>query len=132
MKVENAAADGEAEADAPGCAAGVDAIELIEHTLLVPRREAETLIGDGDDYGVKIHYTEEIPDILGTSGALDNARHLLEDDAFVIVNGKIIPDIDISEAVETHRQSGAIATMVLKPSNSAVCLGKLSFSMWIM
>ena len=74
------------------------------------------VLGDGADYGVKIHYTEEIPNILGTAGALDNARHLLEDDTFVIVNGKIITDINIAEAVETHKKSGAIATMVLKPN----------------
>lgn len=73
-------------------------------------------LGDGTDFGVKIHYTEENPQILGTAGALDNARHLLEDDTFVIVNGKIITDIDISAAVETHKNSGAIATMVLKPN----------------
>jgi NDP-sugar pyrophosphorylase family protein len=73
-------------------------------------------LGDGSRFGVRIHYTLEEPEILGTAGALDNARHLLADDTFVIVNGKIITDIDISEAVETHRRSGAIATMVLKPN----------------
>lgn len=71
-------------------------------------------LGDGSDYGVHIDYTREEPKILGTAGALDNARHLLEDDTFLIVNGKIITDIDISEALETHKRSGAIATMVLK------------------
>ena len=71
-------------------------------------------LGDGDDFGVKIHYTLEEPKILGTAGALDNARHLLEDETFLIVNGKIISDIDIAKAVETHKKSGAIATMVLK------------------
>lgn len=73
-------------------------------------------LGDGSDFGVKIHYTLESPKILGTAGALDNARHLLEDDTFVIVNGKLITDIDISAAIETHKKSGAIATMVLKPN----------------
>ncbi len=71
-------------------------------------------LGDGIDFGVKIHYTLEEPQILGTAGALDNARHLLEDETFLIVNGKIIADIDISAALETHKKSGAIATMVLK------------------
>jgi len=71
-------------------------------------------LGDGSKYGVKIHYTLEEPAILGTAGALDNARHLLEDETFLIVNGKIITDIDIAAALETHRKSGAIATMVLK------------------
>jgi len=70
-------------------------------------------LGDGADFGVKIHYTTEEPNILGTAGALDNARHLLEDETFLIVNGKIITDIDIAAALETHKKSGALATMVL-------------------
>lgn len=73
-------------------------------------------LGDGSIFGVHIDYTREEPKILGTAGALDNARHLLEDDTFVIVNGKIITDIDISAALETHRKTGALATMVLKPN----------------
>jgi NDP-sugar pyrophosphorylase family protein len=73
-------------------------------------------LGDGSEYGVNIEYTLESPNILGTAGALDNARDLLSDETFIIVNGKIITDIDIAGAVETHRKSGAIATMVLKPN----------------
>jgi NDP-sugar pyrophosphorylase family protein len=73
-------------------------------------------LGDGSDFGVNIEYTLEQPKILGTAGALDNARHLLEDETFLIINGKIITDIDISEAIETHKKSGALATMVLKPN----------------
>src|SRR5215210_4663403 len=75
-------------------------------------------LGDGSGYGVHIDYTREVPDILGTAGALDNARGLLEDDTFVVVNGKIITDIDIAAALATHRNSGAIATMVLKPNSN--------------
>ena len=33
-------------------------------------------LGDGSRFGVKLHYIEE-PVILGTSGAIDNARALL-------------------------------------------------------
>ncbi len=74
-------------------------------------------LGDGSDFGVNIEYTVEQPKILGTSGALDFARKHLEGGTFVIVNGKIITDIDISKAIETHKQSGAIATMVLKANH---------------
>lgn len=73
-------------------------------------------LGDGSRFGVDIRYTVEQPEILGTAGALDHARAELQDDTFVIVNGKIISDIDIGEAVEAHKRSGAIATMVLKPN----------------
>ncbi len=73
-------------------------------------------LGGGEDFGVKIHYTIEEPKILGTAGALDNARNLLENETFLIINGKIITDIDISAALETHRKTGALATMVLMPN----------------
>lgn len=73
-------------------------------------------LGDGSRFGVKISYTLEAPEILGTAGALDNARHLLENETFLIINGKIITDIDIAKAIETHKKSGALATMILKPN----------------
>lgn len=70
-------------------------------------------LGDGRRFGVQLHYVYE-PEILGTSGALDNARHLLEGDTFVVINGKIITDIDLLQALETHRRTKALATLVLK------------------
>lgn len=72
-------------------------------------------LGDGTRFGVRLEYVEE-ETILGTSGALDNARHLLEDDTFFVVNGKIITDIDLLKALETHRESNALATLVLLPN----------------
>jgi NDP-sugar pyrophosphorylase family protein len=72
-------------------------------------------LGDGSRFGVKLHYVEE-PEILGTSGAVDNARALLERETFVVVNGKIITDIDLRAALETHRRQQAIATLVLLPN----------------
>jgi NDP-sugar pyrophosphorylase family protein len=72
-------------------------------------------LGDGSRFGVKLHYVEE-PEILGTSGALDNARALLGGETFVVVNGKIITDIDLSAALETHQRQRAIATLVLLPN----------------
>lgn len=74
-------------------------------------------LGDGSEFGVRIHYTLEQPKILGTAGALDNAREYLEDDTFLIINGKIVTDIDISAAIDAHRSSGALATMVLKENS---------------
>ena len=70
-------------------------------------------LGDGGRFGVHLEYVYE-PEILGTSGALDNARHLLEGDTFIVINGKIITDIDLNEALETHRRTGALATLVLR------------------
>ena len=72
-------------------------------------------LGDGSRFGVKLHYVEE-PVILGTSGALDNTREFFDRETFVVVNGKIITDIDLSSALETHRAAKAIATLVLLPN----------------
>lgn len=80
-------------------------------------KSVKKALGDGSNFGVKIHYTYEEPKILGTAGALDNARHLLIDETFLIANGKIITDIDINAALETHKKTGALATMVLKPND---------------
>lgn len=74
-------------------------------------------LGDGSSFGVKLHYVEE-PEILGTSGALDNARALLDGETFVVVNGKIITDIDLKAAFETHRRTQALATLVLLPNRT--------------
>ncbi|HXF43108.1 MAG TPA: NDP-sugar synthase [Pyrinomonadaceae bacterium] len=73
-------------------------------------------LGDGSEFGVKISYSIEKPNILGTSGALDHARELLGDEAFLVINGKIITEIDLTEVLEFHKKSGAIATMVLRPN----------------
>ena len=74
-------------------------------------------LGDGSRYGVRACYVEE-PEILGTSGALDNARRVLGEDffaeTFVVINGKIVTDIDLAAALRAHREQNALATLVLR------------------
>jgi len=91
---------------------GIDEIVVNLHHRPESVRRA---LGDGGRFGVKLHYVDE-PVILGTSGALDNTRAFFENETFVVVNGKIITDIDLNAALETHRSSNAIATLVLLPN----------------
>src|SRR6185436_7166690 len=70
-------------------------------------------LGDGSRFGVHLEYIHE-PVILGTSGALDNARDYFTSETFVVINGKLITDIDLTAALETHRRTGALATLILK------------------
>lgn len=72
-------------------------------------------LGDGSQFGVTLEYVHE-PVILGTGGALDNARSLLEGDTFVVVNGKLITDLDLNGALREHRARKALATLVLRPN----------------
>ncbi|HEV7844141.1 MAG TPA: NDP-sugar synthase [Pyrinomonadaceae bacterium] len=80
-------------------------------------------LGDSSRFRVHLEYVEE-ETILGTSGAIDNARHLLDGDTFFAVNGKIVTDIDLAVALATHRQREALATLVLLPN-----AGRERFSM---
>ncbi|HZS09291.1 MAG TPA: NDP-sugar synthase [Blastocatellia bacterium] len=73
-------------------------------------------IGDGSQYGMTITYSLEEPDILGTAGALDNVRELLQGETFLVINGKIITDIDLTAALATHRRKNALATLVMRPN----------------
>jgi NDP-sugar pyrophosphorylase family protein len=91
---------------------GIDEIVVNLHHRPESVRRA---LGDGGRFGVKLHYVEE-PVILGTSGALDNTRAFFESETFVVVNGKIITDIDLNAALETHRTMNALATLVLLPN----------------
>jgi NDP-sugar pyrophosphorylase family protein len=73
-------------------------------------------LGDGSRFGVKLKYVEE-PVILGPSGALDNARELLDDETFIVINGKIVTDIDLLAALKTHGESNALVTLVLRENH---------------
>src|SRR5207249_3258824 len=71
------------------------------------------LIGDGRKHGLKVHYSEE-PVILGTAGGLKKAETFLKDSgAFFMVNSDSISDCDLTVVLQRHRESGALATIVL-------------------
>lgn len=66
---------------------------------------------DGAEFGVKLNYLiEEKP--LGTAGGVKNAEQFL-DKTFVVVSGDVLTDINLSKALDFHKQSGATATIVL-------------------
>ncbi len=74
----------------------------------------ETL-GSGSDYGVNIHYSTET-ELLGTGGGIRRLGNYLTHggrEPCVIVNGKILIDVDLEVVLALHRITGANATMVL-------------------
>jgi NDP-sugar pyrophosphorylase family protein len=52
-------------------------------------------------------------EILGTGGGIKNTEDFWDNEAFVVVNGDILTDINIVPAVEWHRRHGVLATLVL-------------------
>jgi NDP-sugar pyrophosphorylase family protein len=87
----------------------------VDEVLVNLHHEPESVrsaLGSGREFGVNLSFIEE-KEILGTSGALDNARDFFDGSTFVVANGKIITDLDLGLALETHRRRNAIATLVL-------------------
>jgi mannose-1-phosphate guanylyltransferase len=63
--------------------------------------------------GVKIRYAEE-PDARGTAGAIRFAEDMLGD-RFLVLNGDVLCDLDLTALIEQHRRTGARATIALYP-----------------
>lgn len=82
-------------------------------------------LGDGGDLGARITYSVEEGDILGTGGGVKNVLDFFGDETFVLMNGKIVVDLDLHAAVAHHRDTGAEATMVLKPDPHATQWGAI-------
>jgi mannose-1-phosphate guanylyltransferase len=69
------------------------------------------VLGDGASLGVRIRYLEE-PTPLGTGGALKFAEDWL-DERFLMLNGDVLADLDITAQLEQHERTGARATIAL-------------------
>jgi len=68
---------------------------------------------DGVCAGVQMHYATE-PEPLDTAGAIRfAATHAGIDDTFLVVNGDIITDLDVTQLWQKHRELGAEATIAL-------------------
>ncbi len=71
------------------------------------------VLGDGSAYGVRLRYMEE-PHPLGTGGALKFAESLL-DERFLMLNGDVLTDLDVSAQLALHAARGARVTLALTP-----------------
>jgi mannose-1-phosphate guanylyltransferase len=71
------------------------------------------VLGDGSAFGIRLRYVEE-PRPLGTGGALKYAESLL-DDRFLMLNGDVLTDMDLTAQMALHEQTGATATLALTP-----------------
>jgi mannose-1-phosphate guanylyltransferase len=72
-----------------------------------------SVLGDGSAFGVRLRFVEE-PQPLGTGGALKHAEEFL-DDRFLMLNGDVLTDIDVSAQLAQHDATGAQATLGLYP-----------------
>ena len=71
------------------------------------------VLGDGREYGIRLRFVEE-PDPRGTAGALKFAEDLLED-RFLMLNGDVLTDLDLTAQIARHEATGATGTLALVP-----------------
>ena len=108
-----------------GCAAlaaaGLTEVVVNLHHHGAAIREA---LGDGGDLGLSLAYTEE-PELLGTGGGLAGAAALLGEGAVLVMNAKVVADLDLGAVIESHLASGADATLVLRDDPDAAGWGAI-------
>ena len=61
--------------------------------------------------------TESEP--LGTGGAIVNAMERVGEEAFFVLNGDIVTDLDLTELAAFHRERGGVGTIALTPVEDA-------------
>ena len=83
--------------------------------------DVRAVLGDGGALGVRLRYIEE-PKPLGTGGALKFAEELL-DERFLMLNGDVLTDIDVTALIEQHARTHATATLALYPVDDPSAYG---------
>src|SRR3954454_20464013 len=79
------------------------------------------VLGDGSHLGLRLRFVEE-PEPRGTAGALKYAEDLL-DERFLMLNGDVLTDIDLTAQLEQHDRTGAVGTLALVPVEDPTAYG---------
>lgn len=89
--------------------------EIIANLHWFPE-QVERHLGDGSQLGIEVSYSREEV-LLGTAGGVRNVADFLTatgDDAFLVLAGDALTDIDLTELLAAHRASGGVATLAVK------------------
>jgi NDP-sugar pyrophosphorylase family protein len=77
----------------------------------------QEVVGSGESVGLKVSYSEDGPNLLGTGGALTKAINLLGDQFFVLYGDSFLP-VNFSNVQKAYEKIGSPALMtVLKNQN---------------
>jgi len=75
----------------------------------------KSTIGSGEQWGLKVHYSLETPEVLGTGGGLAKVKEFFQDEeAFLLLNGDILHEIDLEKAWAQHQKTQAAASLLLR------------------
>ena len=98
--------------------AGQGVTELVLNLHHLPHT-LTAAVGDGSDLGARVRYSWEQPVVLGSAGGPRHALPMIgpatSHDAFFIVHGDTMTDLDLKALASAHDASGALVTMALVP-----------------
>ena len=95
--------------------AGQHVTEVVVNLHHLPHT-VTAVLGDGSDLSVRVRYSWEQPQVLGSAGGPRQALDIIGDETFVIVNGDTLTDLNLGALIEAHRRSDALVTLALVPN----------------
>jgi mannose-1-phosphate guanylyltransferase len=81
-------------------------------------------LGEGAEADPRLVYSQEV-ELLGTGGGLAHARSLLGDGPVLVMNAKVVADVDVRAVIAAHQASGADATLVVRDDPDARIWGAI-------
>jgi NDP-sugar pyrophosphorylase family protein len=81
-------------------------------------------VGEPGRLGLRVRYSHERT-ILGTAGGPRRVRRFFGDEPFLLVNGDVVFDFDLTRLVARHRAGRARATLALKPNPDPTRYGRV-------
>jgi NDP-sugar pyrophosphorylase family protein len=87
-------------------------------------REALDPVAEHDP-DLTLHYSPE-PEILGTGGGIKAMAAIHPRRTCIVVNGKLVTDVNLQAVVRHHQQQGYLATMVLCPHPDPTAWGAVT------
>jgi len=72
----------------------------------------ENYFGNGEKWGVKIHWSRE-DKLWGDAGSVKRVEEFFQNEPFLVIGGDDLTDMDLSRLLKTHKDKGALATIAL-------------------
>lgn len=72
----------------------------------------KTYFGNGEQFGVKIQYSEEEENLL-TGGAIKKVKDKIGNETFLVIHGDILTDFSYTDFIAFHQKENALASVAL-------------------
>ena len=73
--------------------------------------------GNGKRFGVNIYYSHEKDKIMGGAGGLKYAESLLKEDTFIVLNGDVMTNINLTTMLNFHKKKRGMGTFLVHKTN---------------